>query len=133
DISDSIGVELAGNETNLVAYYSFNQGVEDGNNTSISTLSNIQGTTALNGTLTSFARTTANSNFTAGVWPVIFTQPVASLAACVGGTTSNVLSVGAVGPQLTYQWYSNTSASTTGSTAISGATSSTYTVPTSQA
>jgi gliding motility-associated-like protein len=132
DITDSIGVELTGNESNLVAYYSFNQGVQDGNNTSISTLNNIQGTTALNGTLTSFARTTANSNFTAGVWPVIFTQPVASLAPCVGGTTSNVLSVGAVGPQLTYQWYSNTSASTTGATAISGATSSSYTVPTSQ-
>jgi hypothetical protein len=34
---------------------------------------------------------------------------------------------------LSYQWYSNTSRSNTGGTAVSGATDATYTIPTSKA
>ena len=43
------------------------------------------------------------------------------------GTALTALSVTASGTGLTYQWYSNTTASTTGSTLITGATSASYT------
>ena len=52
---------------------------------------------------------------------------------CIDGTRS--LSVTATGgtPSLTYQWYSNTSNSTSGSTLIGSATNATYTPPSSSA
>jgi hypothetical protein len=42
-------------------------------------------------------------------------------------TALNALSVTAIGSSLTYQWYSNTNASTSGSNLINGATSTSYT------
>jgi gliding motility-associated-like protein len=76
------------------------------------------------------ARTGLTSNFVTGVGPVIITQPVATLSLCNNATTGNTLTVNAVGQQLTYQWYSNTTNSTSGGTAISGATTATFTAPT---
>ncbi len=62
--------------------------------------------------------------------PVINTQPsTANQNICVGGTAT-ALSVSASGDGVLFQWYSNSSASNTGGTLISGATSSTFT-PTS--
>jgi gliding motility-associated-like protein len=64
--------------------------------------------------------------------PTIVTQPLQSQNICVGGTISNPLSVtykDGVGTP-SYQWYSNTTNSPLGGTAISGANSSTYTPPT---
>ena len=62
--------------------------------------------------------------------PSITSQPAASSTVCPNDVLS--LSIFGAGgtPSLTYQWYSNTSASTTGGTIITGATSATYTVPT---
>ncbi|ESU27070.1 hypothetical protein FLJC2902T_22480 [Flavobacterium limnosediminis JC2902] len=62
--------------------------------------------------------------------PTVSTQPTATQSICVGGTISalSVAYTAGVGTP-TYQWYSNTSNSTTGGTSISGATSSTYTPP----
>ncbi|NHM05596.1 hypothetical protein G4D82_00015 [Flavobacterium sp. CYK-4] len=57
----------------------------------------------------------------------ITSQPSASSqSACLGGSVTP-LSVTAVGGSLIYQWYSNTAASNSGGTLISGATSSSYT------
>ncbi len=120
-----MAAELVGNESDLIAYYNFNQGTAAGTNTGISTLNNLATTVNLSGTLTNFAGTGTTSNFIRGVWPVITKQPAATASLCVG----QAISVTAVGEQLTYQWYSNTSASTTGGTAISGATDATYTIP----
>lgn len=60
--------------------------------------------------------------------PTISSQPITSQEVCVGGTISalTVAHTGGHGTP-TYQWYSNTTASTTGSTLITGATSSSYT------
>ena len=61
----------------------------------------------------------------------ITTQPMASQNLCVGVTIPSALSVsysGGTGTP-TYQWFINTTNSTTGGTAIPGATNSTYTPP----
>ena len=61
--------------------------------------------------------------------PTITTQPTG--ATYTKGATATALKVVADGDDLTYQWYSNTSNSTSGATKISDATSSTYTPSTS--
>jgi gliding motility-associated-like protein len=124
-IQTNLGQELVGNESGLLAYYNFNQGVAGGNNTAITTLTNATSTANMTGTLTGFQRTGSTSNFVSGVWPVITVQPVASATVCPGGS----ISVSAIGAPLSYQWFSNTTASTSGGTAISGATSATYNIP----
>ncbi len=63
--------------------------------------------------------------------PEITAQP-SDLNLTYGHTTNDVLSVSvtaADGHTLAYQWYSNTSNSTAGGTAINGATAASYTVP----
>ena len=62
----------------------------------------------------------------------ITTHPATTAPETMCYNTGNFpqLSVSATGANLTYQWYSNTSASTTGATLLTGATSATYT-PTS--
>ncbi|MCL1819266.1 MAG: hypothetical protein FWG36_01270 [Oscillospiraceae bacterium] len=60
------------------------------------------------------------------------TQPAAATN-LTAGSISGSLSVTAsatLGAELSYQWYSNTSASNTGGTAVSGATGASFTIPT---
>lgn len=63
--------------------------------------------------------------------PAITIHPnTASASTCINGAAFTQLSVAASGSAtLTYQWYSNTTASNSGGTLISGATSTTYTPP----
>ncbi|MFM1774717.1 MAG: hypothetical protein RJA53_327 [Bacteroidota bacterium] len=117
--------EAVGNETDLIAYYNFNQGTAEGNNSTITTLNNLTPAVSLSATLTNFQLTGATSNFVQGVWPVITVQPIATRNVCSGNVAG--LSTTAVGPQLTYQWYTNTTSSNTGGTAITGANAATYT------
>lgn len=63
--------------------------------------------------------------------PTITTQPTG--ASYNKNATPSALSVTATGTSLTYQWYSNTTNSTTGASSISGATSSSYTPSTATA
>ena len=62
EIQNNMNCELAGNETGLVAYYQFNQGIAGGSNPTETTLDDL---TANNndGTLTSFALTGPTSNW----------------------------------------------------------------------
>jgi hypothetical protein len=63
----------------------------------------------------------------------ITSQPsTGAQSVCLNGT-STALSVSATGVGLTYQWYSNTSASNSGGSSINGATSVSYTPPTTLA
>jgi gliding motility-associated-like protein len=117
--------EAVGNETDLIAYYNFNQGTAEGNNSTITTLNNLTPAVSLSATLTNFQLTGVTSNFVQGVWPVITVQPIATRTVCSGNVAG--LSTTAAGPQLTYQWYTNTTASNTGGTAITGANAATYT------
>jgi hypothetical protein len=59
--------------------------------------------------------------------PAITTHPSTSVDTLVVNDQATPLSITATGDGLTYQWYSNTTASNSGGTAISGATSSSYT------
>lgn len=73
EIASGLFTELAGNETNLLAYYNFNQGVASGSNTGITTL--LDGSNnGYTGTLTNMAKTGTNSNFVNGFIPSIKTQ-----------------------------------------------------------
>ena len=63
--------------------------------------------------------------------PTITIQPTE--ATYTKGATATALKVVASGDDLTYQWYSNTSNSTSGATKINGETNSTYTPSTSTA
>ncbi len=57
-------------------------------------------------------------------------QPSTAAQVLTIGASATALSVSANGPNLTYQWYKNTTNANTGGTAISGATSNSYTPPT---
>ena len=70
DITNGMYLELAGNETNLLAYYDFNQGVIGGTNTAISSLLDIS-TSFRNGTFSGFSLIGSNSNFVSGFIPGI--------------------------------------------------------------
>ena len=63
-ILDARYCEISDHPANLVAYYQFNQGVADGNNTSISTLTNANATnSAVTGILNGFTLNGTASNF----------------------------------------------------------------------
>jgi len=80
---------------------------------------------------------TFTSSGTFAIIPVAFnTQPSSSTQTlCLNSTSTTLVSsaVANMGNTPTYQWYSNSSASTSGATLISGATSATYTPPTNVA
>ncbi|WP_375559722.1 BspA family leucine-rich repeat surface protein [Bernardetia sp. OM2101] len=65
EINANINNELVGNETGLLAYYNFNQGVAGGNNTTVTTLNDLTSNNN-DGTLTNFALTGASSNWIDG-------------------------------------------------------------------
>ena len=132
EINNNISATLNGNETGLAAYYTFNQGVPGGSNTSINTVANLTSTPNLNGTLTAFAKSGNTSNFIDGFRVLLTAQPVAPTAVCLNAS-SNTISVTALGSGLTYQWFTNTVNNTTNATAIANATTNSYTIPTNVA
>ena len=69
-ISSNLTTQYQGNETNLLAYYNFNQGIQNGNNSAITTLTNSVNS-ANNGTLTNFTKNGTTSNFVSGYFPEI--------------------------------------------------------------
>ncbi|MDV7395102.1 hypothetical protein RZS08_27195, partial [Arthrospira platensis SPKY1] len=76
--------------------------------------------------------TSNTATITVNPLPTISTQPTPLQSICVGGSVNavTVAYTGGVGTA-TYQWFSNTTNSNTGGSAISGATSSSYTPPAS--
>ncbi|KIM09722.1 MAG: hypothetical protein KU29_00220 [Sulfurovum sp. FS06-10] len=64
-INGSKNCELAGTESGLLAYYNFNQGVDQANNSTVTVLTDAT-VNANNGTLTNFALTGTTSNWLAG-------------------------------------------------------------------
>jgi gliding motility-associated-like protein len=132
EIADNMSATLNGDETGLKAYYTFNEGVPGGTNSSITTVSNLTSTPNLNGTLTAFAKSGNTSNFTDGFRVLLTAQPAAPSAVCLNAS-SNTISVTATGGNLTYQWYTNTANSTSGATAITNATTNSYEIPTNVA
>ena len=94
-------------------------------------------TNCTNTTLTSTAATLSVTDADIALPPTIIIQPTSQTTAVDGTATFSVTATGG-GPsphELTYQWYYvpySSSMGTTAGTAISGATSSTYTVPSTE-
>jgi uncharacterized cupredoxin-like copper-binding protein len=65
EINDGMNAQVPNNANGLVAYYKMNQGTAEGDNTSITTLTD-SGPNSLHGTLNNFTRTGTTSNFVAG-------------------------------------------------------------------
>ena len=101
-INQQRNCELTGTEANLVAYYPFNQGLENNDNSSTTTLNDLATTIggANNGTLTGFALTGTTSNWIASggvisgtncpavVAPEINVQGGSPLVSILNGSTS---------------------------------------------
>ena len=68
-IQTSMSMELTGAETGLIAYYNFNQGIPNGNNTSLTTITDVTGR-GNNATLVLFNKTGTSSNIVAGPSPL---------------------------------------------------------------
>lgn len=110
EIFDNYICAVSPGATGLVALYDFNQGTAGGSNTGINTLTD--GTAnALNGTLTSFAKTGSASNFVAGVSAGVASVSIVSddndNALCNGTTATFTATGNAGGSGATYQWYRN--------------------------
>ena len=77
--------------------------------------------------------TTLATNICKSCAPVVNLSAVTppSQTVMINGTAQNLVSTATGQGTLSYQWYSNTTNSTTGGTLITGATSATYTPPTS--
>lgn len=82
-IQQNLANELTGTESGLAAYYKFNQGIADGNNT---TITSVVATTGVNGTFNNFGLNGTSSNFVAGVsYPIRINNAPATFPI---GTTS---------------------------------------------
>lgn len=119
EIQNNMNCELQGNETGLVAYYTFNQGIDASNNTSITSLINaVSG--GINATLTNFTLTGATSNWLAG--SIVTTGSTIPNAATVStpvtynqGDTANALTATSGGTGL--MWYTTATGGTGSATA----------------
>lgn len=116
-ISNSRFCELQGDETGLVAYYKFNQGLDAGNNTGITTLTDATAN-ANNGILFDFAETGSISNFLAGS-PVTTGSTIPSAPTADNQTFCETTTVASLvpAPSTTTFWYAdNTTTSALSST-----------------
>ncbi len=130
EINANKGCELSGAQNGLAAYYKFNQGVVNNNNSAVNTLTDASGNNNT-GTLTNFALTGATSNWVAGQVSgtcAAYVAPNANitgnLVICSGATTqlSNSIAGGV--------WSSNNNAVATvnGSGLVTGVSAGTATI-----
>lgn len=127
-IQEAMNSELSGSEAGLAAYFNFNQGTANGNNTSITSLTD----NSVNnnpGTINNMALNGTSSNFVEGVLSN-HSIPAMNQTLCANSSAITLTSNLSSGSGLTYQWYSNTTSSNSGGTLIANATSSSYTPPT---
>lgn len=119
---------LVGNETGLVAYYDFNQGVPAGTNSGLTVKD--QTVNGINGTVNGISLTGSASNFVDGNHLSVISPET---TACFGSTSPKIIFGGTGKTPSAFQWYSNTTAATSGATSIAGATLSYYNSPTTTA
>lgn len=125
---DNLDNPLVGNEAGLVVYYDFDQGVPAGTNSALGLTVKDQTTNSFDGTFNGLSLSGSSSNFVNG-------NNLSVIAAqsniCVNATSPKLRFGGTGKTPTTYQWFSNTSASTSGSTLISGSVNNNYDVATS--
>jgi len=125
---DNLDNPLIGNESGLVAYYDFNQGVPSGSNAGLTLMDKTANN--LSGTFTGISLSGSTSNFVTGNHLSVISP---STTLCLDATLPKLLYGGTGLTPSSYQWYSNTSASTSGASTISGETTNYYNSPTSTA
>ncbi|GHT73367.1 hypothetical protein FACS189456_3730 [Bacteroidia bacterium] len=91
------------------------------------------GASAYNFSTAVTANLTLTAHWTAVVIPSITAQPQSSTVNIGGNVNLSVTATVSDGGTLSYQWYSNTTYSNNGGTAVSGVTSTTYAPPTATA
>ena len=146
-IQANMNSTLTGNETGLVAYYNFDQGVSEGNNTGISTLLDLT-SNHNNGTFNNFSLTGTTSNFVSGPSAVVYSprtvatatvNPLPASAVGVDGSrygTGTVSLSATVSSGFTVDWYaaeSGGAALSTGSTSFTTPSISSTTIYYAQA
>lgn len=125
EVSAKKNCHLTGSETNLVAYYNFNQGTAGGNNTSITTLTDLTG--VHNGAITNMTLTGTTSNFVTSTNSVSGTcAPFGALAVSgntnmCAGTSQTLIATGAN----SYTWSTGVN---TNSIVITPSVTTSYTV-----
>ncbi len=115
-ISSSRNCEIASDAAELVLYYQFNQGFSEGDNTSITTVTDAS-SKALHGTMKNFAKTGSTSNFltTSQVYaPVAPTLKATTVSLCQGSMTHPLTAIGT-----NLKWYTVATGGTGSTTAIS--------------
>jgi len=70
EIANNIDTTLTGNETGLVGYYNFNEGIADGTNTGLTTLTD-RSPSSNDGTLFNMSQTGSTSNWVQGYFPQV--------------------------------------------------------------
>jgi hypothetical protein len=128
ELLDNLDNSLIGNETGLVAYYDFNQGVPAGTNTGLTVVD--QTSNGINGTFNGIALTGSTSNFVDGNHLSVI-APESNV--CMTAASPKLRYGGTGKTPTSFQWYSNTSAATSGSSLISGSINNTYDASTSSA
>jgi hypothetical protein len=128
ELLDNLDNSLIGNETGLVAYYDFNQGVPAGTNTGLTVVD--QTSNGINGTFNGIALTGSTSNFVDGNHLSVI-APESNV--CMTAASPKLRYGGTGKIPTSFQWYSNTSAATSGSSLISGSINNTYDASTSSA
>ncbi len=137
-INANQNVEYCGYEANLQAYYRFNQGVADGNNAGVTTLTDITAN-ANTGTLYNFALNGTTSNWVQGKTGMVFCVAcsgpptagtiVGSNIACSATTSTLTLSGATTGPGISYQWSYGAAGDGFANLLGTGNTQSTATIP----
>ena len=109
EIQNNMNCELPSGQTNLLAYYRFNQGFDGANNSTINTLTDSSGNN-YNGTLNGFALSGTSSNWLAGSPINTINAPTANAQTfCNAATVANLVASGT-----NIKWY----VATTGGTAL---------------
>jgi hypothetical protein len=115
-------------DPNLIAYYNFDQGVPNQNNTSVTTVTDMSGN-GNTGTLTSFVLTGTTSNFVpdagqGAVMPTITSVVASNTVVCSGTTTTLTVN----GTANSFTWGANAANATTTNVIINPTATATYVV-----
>jgi hypothetical protein len=128
----AVSLSAAASAGTINWYLASTGGISQGTGTSFSTGSISSTTSYFVDATSNGCTTTSRTSVTATVngLPTITNESLSTQTVCQNITFSSI-SVTATGTGLTYQWYSNSTASNSGGSAISGATNASYTPPSS--
>jgi hypothetical protein len=103
-IQSAMFTQLSGNESGLVAYYNFNQGIPSGTNTSVTSLTDLT-SNANHATFSNFALTGTGSNFVTGYDSIAsISRTKISITVTAGSSTYDTTRVNLTNGAASYTW-----------------------------